>query len=470
MLGIGMEKSYLAVCILVISLLLTTTVSLTFAMPIKLTDNNAADIQPDWSPDGSKIAFSSNRSGSYDIWVMNSDGTNQVRLTSNLSYDGSPDDEYWPTWSSDGNKIAFFVKNNTGPSYTWEVWIMDVDGSNKQKLFTVDPWSYKTPDLTGFGKPLDFAWSPDNTKLLFHGFPAEGGNIELFVYDLASKTFTMIDPQGEDNPCGYVYGLSWNTKNEIAYDRYPCGIYVFNFTGNTTPLVHLLVKSNELESGRVATEPDWSDGDFLAFFNMSVMENATNQICVYDVTESKVIFTYDLGAIEEWSVQTSVNPAISPDGSKVAFAMKDEDGDMEIYIVNVAAISNYPTASFTYTPNWPVSGQVITFNASSSYDPDGYIVNYTWNFGDGCKETTTSPIAHHSYSAAGTYTVTLTVTDNDGLASSTSKQITVLSGTKVTVDSVTTSMGQFNVNVSITNVTNLAGFQFDINYISSIIY
>ena len=85
-----------------------------------------------------------------------------------------------------------------------------------------------------------------------------------------------------------------------------------------------------------------------------------------------------------------------------------------------------PTASFTFSPSSPTIGQAITFNASQSYDPDGQIVSYQWDFGDGHVDY--GKTVRHVYSQQGTYTVTLTVTDNDGLTNTTSKQITVSAG------------------------------------------
>jgi hypothetical protein len=73
-----------------------------------------------------------------------------------------------------------------------------------------------------------------------------------------------------------------------------------------------------------------------------------------------------------------------------------------------------PTASFTYSPSFPAPDEIITFDASASYDLDGQIVQYRWDFGDGAIATLTSPITTHSYPADGNYTVELTVTDNSG--------------------------------------------------------
>ena len=85
-----------------------------------------------------------------------------------------------------------------------------------------------------------------------------------------------------------------------------------------------------------------------------------------------------------------------------------------------------PIASFTYSPENPIVNQVITFNASSSYDPDRYITKYRWNFGDGNITNLTRDIITHSYSSAGIYSVTLTVRDDDGAINSTTKTIQVV--------------------------------------------
>ncbi|MEM3617988.1 MAG: PKD domain-containing protein, partial [Candidatus Bathyarchaeia archaeon] len=74
-----------------------------------------------------------------------------------------------------------------------------------------------------------------------------------------------------------------------------------------------------------------------------------------------------------------------------------------------------PFAAFTYAPTYPEVNELVTFDASGSYDPDGYIVSYIWNFGDGNITTTSNPVITHEYAAFGDYPVTLTVTDNSGL-------------------------------------------------------
>ncbi|NIN33954.1 MAG: PKD domain-containing protein, partial [Gammaproteobacteria bacterium] len=83
-----------------------------------------------------------------------------------------------------------------------------------------------------------------------------------------------------------------------------------------------------------------------------------------------------------------------------------------------------PIANFSYTPKNPYTDEFVTFNASSSYDLDGFILSYFWVFGDGANGT--GEVATHSYAGDGTYTVVLIVTDNDGLTNTTSTDVTVL--------------------------------------------
>ena len=78
----------------------------------RLTNNQASDFFPSFSPDGSKIAFTSNRDGSYEIYVMNADGSNQTRLTN----DPADDDD--PSFSGDGSKIAFYSNRDGSFRFT----------------------------------------------------------------------------------------------------------------------------------------------------------------------------------------------------------------------------------------------------------------------------------------------------------------------------------------------------------------
>lgn len=86
----------------------------------QLTHNIATDTAPAWSPDGTKIAFTSNRDGDYEIFTMETNGSNTIQLTDNNVNDNDP------AWSFDGSKIAFSSYQNDD----YEIFTMNEDGSN----------------------------------------------------------------------------------------------------------------------------------------------------------------------------------------------------------------------------------------------------------------------------------------------------------------------------------------------------
>jgi TolB protein len=82
----------------------------------KLTDGEFLDAWPAWRPDGQQIAFVSNRSGNYDVWLMTASGTGLVNLTNNKAQDTSP------AWSADGKTLAF-ISTRAGGS---DIYLLNV--------------------------------------------------------------------------------------------------------------------------------------------------------------------------------------------------------------------------------------------------------------------------------------------------------------------------------------------------------
>jgi PKD repeat protein len=94
-------------------------------------------------------------------------------------------------------------------------------------------------------------------------------------------------------------------------------------------------------------------------------------------------------------------------------------------------ISIPPAAILTKSEETTIPGIIIIFDGSESYDYDGSIVNYLWDFGDG---TTASGVSvEHAYDEPGTYAITLTVTDNDDLVSSTTSEIIIQTETTISL-------------------------------------
>lgn len=93
-------------------------------------------------------------------------------------------------------------------------------------------------------------------------------------------------------------------------------------------------------------------------------------------------------------------------------------------ISRTVMVIQHPTANFTYFPVTPLIGEEITFNGSTSFDPDGTITKYIWNFSDGSL-IEEGVVVTHSFSGSGSYNVTLTVYDNHELLGSVTKIIDV---------------------------------------------
>jgi Tol biopolymer transport system component len=114
----------------------------------KLTSDADDYIYPAWSPDGTRIAFTSFfRDYDWEIYIMNADGTNQTRLT---HYSSDPDPYSFVedlAWSPDGTRIAFV--------YSSDIYVMNADGSNQTNLTNNSLFDFNP------------AWSPDGTRIVF---------------------------------------------------------------------------------------------------------------------------------------------------------------------------------------------------------------------------------------------------------------------------------------------------------------
>ena len=98
-------------------------------------------------------------------------------------------------------------------------------------------------------------------------------------------------------------------------------------------------------------------------------------------------------------------------------------GDNTMTKSQAVRVNAAPSADYSYAPSAPTTGASISFDASSSSDTDGTVASYSWNFGDGT--TATGRTASHTFQSAGTYTVVLAVTDNDGGERTIEKTVTV---------------------------------------------
>ncbi len=150
----------------------------------RLTADPTPDWNPKWSPDGSEIAFYAYRSGNREIWVMPSGGGAARQLTKGLAESGYPD------WSPDGKEIAFY----SARSGNLDIWVVPATGGEPRQI-TADPGADGWPE-----------WSPDGASLAFSSdrsgewglwrVAVAGGNPELMTKRAADTLFCW-SPDGK---------------------------------------------------------------------------------------------------------------------------------------------------------------------------------------------------------------------------------------------------------------------------------
>lgn len=215
---------------------------------LNLSNNSGSDSQPARSSDKSKIAFLSNRSGIDEVYVMDADGSNLTQLTSALGA------KTHPTWSPDGLRIAFSCKSGAERN----IYVMNSDGSNITEI-TNNVWDEH-----------DASWSPDGTRI--------------------------------------AYSSLWSTYRDI-YTVDPDGSNPINLSNN---------QSSHDWGAR------WSpDGSKITFAST---RHGLEEVYVMDADGSNQIRLTD-------SAGSSYSTSWSVDGTKIAFG-SDRDGDWDVYVMN----------------------------------------------------------------------------------------------------------------------------------------
>jgi len=147
--------------------------------PTQLTNSPGRDIEPTWSPDGSQIVWASARSDvdNLELYVMNADGSDQHRLV-----EIQPGDELGPEWSPDGTRIAFY-SNRDGKL---QIYTVNADGTGLTNLTNFPDASNSRP-----------AWSPDGTKITF--VSDRDMNNEIYIMNADGSQQTRLTNDNSDD-------------------------------------------------------------------------------------------------------------------------------------------------------------------------------------------------------------------------------------------------------------------------------
>ena len=289
-----------------------------------------------------------------------------------------------------------------------------------------------------------------NVKFHIEAYDNVGNGAKTSTYDYTVKALPPVarfsesaetvytgevirfDASDSHDPDGYIVTYFWdfgdgtNATGIVVSHSYPeDGTYTVTLTVTDDDGATGLATSTKTVLNRppVAILSESAEtvntGDTITF-------NATDS---YDPDGTIVSYSWDFGD-DTTATGVTVTHTYSDDGFyTVTLTVTDNDGATASATATKTVLNRPPEALFTESAETVHTNDAITFNASNSYDPDGTIVSYFWDFGDGTKVT--GVLVQHAYANDGTYTVTLTVTDDDGATDATTSTKTILNRSPV---------------------------------------
>ncbi|MEX1193651.1 MAG: DPP IV N-terminal domain-containing protein [Dehalococcoidia bacterium] len=234
---------------------------------VNISNNEADDFEPDWSPDGGRLAFVSLREGAAQIFVMDDDGENVQQLTT------AGGGYLSPRWSPDGQSIAL--------SRSGTLMLMDAGGANLRVLFEPQLEDVAEPCL---GPGFPGGWSPDGKRITYYSASATRQTGEICTVDAATGDVEVIVRE----PVALHAEPVWSRDGRyLAYRSIRSGnsdVYTFDLeAGEETRLT---------DPDEVDAEPEWSpDGEWIAFVSYREYPNSDIYIMRKDGSDIRRLTT-----------------------------------------------------------------------------------------------------------------------------------------------------------------------------------
>jgi PKD repeat protein len=305
-----------------------------------------------------------------------------------------------------GNGAVIWHRFNAGGSYPVTLTVTDNDAASDTSTQVVQVGPTNSPPVAGF------VYYPPN--------PLVGAWVQ---FDASAST----DSDGSIVSYSWNFGDGTTDTGVLVWHRFTSGssflvtLTVVDDDGASAQATVVLVVGSANNAPNAAfsyTPPTPDVGDWIRFDASSSS----------DSDGSIVSYQWSFGDGSPTMTGQIVYHQFTSLGSyPVTLTVTDDDGasDSASQTVDVGMAGLAPVASFTYSPLSPIVGQTVTFNATSSFDPDGTIVSYLWDLnGDGVTDTSGST-GTVTYASSGVVMVRLEVVDNDGLSSIATQPITI---------------------------------------------
>jgi len=261
-----------------------------------------------------------------------------------------------------------------------------VDENDAELLFTI--WDDYDPPVANPG-PGRLCYT--GRRVVFDGSGSTASNASSIVsYEWDLNGDGKYDSYGSQATCTYWKEGMYTVSLRVADSMGEMVVGSCNVTVETSPPIVSFVHS--------PMEP--TIRDTIAFNDTS-----------YDPDGSIVVWIWDFGDGESSSERNPTHAYSEKGVQWVSLTVEDDSGRTNTTGAPVIVVNLPPVAGFTFTPKEPRKGESISFR-SESRDPEGEPLQHLWDFGDG--STFTEEYTAHSYKAPGSYTVSLTVTDDEG--------------------------------------------------------